>query len=423
MATPAPTLENLLTPISADQPAGEDISLAPEWLAIKEARRRDKLSERQNADWPLIRQLLTQALTQKSKDLRLAVWLAEANMKLDGFAGLSESLQLLRGLIEQYWDSGLYPEMEGGDLQFRAMPLEWLGGDNLPHAVRDIPLTSRSDGARDYSYLDYRQSRAIGWEKDLRNSLGDIDPAKEEKRRANLAAGGISAEMFEEAVKATRRASLESTRVHFDAAWEEFQKLDRILDEKFQADAPGTSEAKEAFEDCRRLLDDLLKRKRQEEPDPVEAGKTGGAGHPSHEPGPRLPFPPWAPDGGDSGGSWRKAEELVSHGNVQEGLAEMARLASQQYGRVQFQQRLRLAEICLDIDRKRLGIAILEELAKSIDELHLEKWEAPELLGRVWGRLYREYRNAEAGSEQAARGTLFLNRLCILDPWQAFRWE
>jgi len=423
MATPAPILENLLAPISEEHPAGEDITLASEWLAINEARRKDKLTGRQNSDWPLIQQLLTQALAQKSKDLRLAVWLTEANMKLDGFAGLRDSVQLLRGLIENFWDSGLYPEIEAGDLQFRAMPLDWLSGDNLPRVLREIPLTSRTDGARDYSYLDYRQSRDIGSEKDTRNSMGDIDTAKEEKRRAALAAGGVSAEMFDEAVKATRRARMEALRADFDAAAEEFQKLDRILDEKFQADAPGTSEAKDAFEDCRRLLDDLLKRKRLDEPDPVEAGKSDGSAGQSPALNQGFLLPMYGSDGADVGGSWGKAEELVRQGNIQEGLAEMTRLASQQYGRAHFQHRLRLAEICLAINRKRLGIAILEELAKSIDELHLEKWEAPEMLGRIWGRLYQVYRDAEPGSEQAARGAAFFDRLCRLDPWQAFRWD
>ena len=75
MATAAPNLENLLAPISEDHPAGEDITLAPEWQAINEARRRDKVLGRQNADWPLIKQLLSEALAHKSKDLRLAVWL------------------------------------------------------------------------------------------------------------------------------------------------------------------------------------------------------------------------------------------------------------------------------------------------------------------------------------------------------------
>src|ERR1017187_9023940 len=277
MATAALNLENLLAPISADHPAGEDITLAPEWQAINESRRRDKVLGRQNADWPLIQQLLSQALAHKSKDLRLAVWLTEARVNLYGFAGLRDSLQLLRGLIVNYWDSGLYPEIEGGDLQFRAMPLDWFGEDNLPRSVRQIPLTARTDGGPDYSYLDYRQSRAIGWEKDLRNSLGDIDPAKEEKRKVALAAGGVSAEMFEEAVKATRRAGTETTHAHFNEAWEELKRLDQTLDEKFKTDVPGTTDTKEALEDCRRVLEDLLKRKRQEEPDPASPGDSGAA--------------------------------------------------------------------------------------------------------------------------------------------------
>src|ERR1022692_1414570 len=105
MGTAALSLENLLAPISADNPAGEDITLAPEWPAINEARRKDKVLGRQNADWPLIQQLVGEALAHKSKDLRLAVWLTEANVRLHGFAGLRDSLQLLRGLIVNYWDS------------------------------------------------------------------------------------------------------------------------------------------------------------------------------------------------------------------------------------------------------------------------------------------------------------------------------
>src|SRR5213076_249264 len=95
----------------------------------------------------------------------------------------------------------------------------------------------------------------------------------------------------------------------------------------------------------------------------------------------------FAMDGGD-GGSWARAEELIREGKLNEGLAEMTRQAAQEYGRVRFQHRLRLAEICLSTNRQRLAIAILEELAKQIDDLKLDAWESPELLGRVWGRLY-----------------------------------
>jgi type VI secretion system protein ImpA len=391
-------------------------------MAIKEARRPDKLLERENADWPLIQQLLSDALIHKSKDLLLAVWLTEANVKVAGFAGLRDSAGLLYGLITQYWDKGLYPEADDGDLQFRAKPLEWLSGDNLPRVIRQIPLTARTDGGGDYSYLDYRQSRQIGWEKDIRDSLGDIDQEKEARRRAALERGGISAEAFEEAVNSTKRAGFEVLRGDLEAAWVEFRQLDEAIEEKFGPDAPGTGEAKEAFEDCRRLLEDFLKRKRQEEPE-LTPGDTARA---AVSPRANLIFAPAGFDGSgipDGAGSWAKAEELVRTGQIQEGLAEMTLLAAQQYGRARFQQRLRLAEICLGIDRRRLGVAILEELTKIIDELKLDQWESPELLGRVWGRLYQCYKSEEPGSELAGRAAMLFDRLCRLDPWQALRWD
>jgi type VI secretion system protein ImpA len=391
-------------------------------MAIKQARRPDPVAGRDNADWTLIQQLLRDALTRKSKDLLLAVWLTEANVKVAGFPGLRESAHLLYGLITQYWDKGLYPEADGGDLQFRAKPLEWLSGDNLPRAIRQIPLTSRADGGRDYSYLDYRQSRQIGWEKDIRNSLGDIDSDKEARRRAALERGGVSAEAFEEAIYSTRRAGFETIRADLEAAWNEFLQLDQAIEQKFGGDAPGTSDTKEAFEDCRRLLEDFLRRKRQEEPDPAAADAKQSSESPRA--GSALAPATWDASGIlDGGGSWSKAEELVRNGQIQEGLAEMTLLAAQQYGRARFQQRLRLAEICLCIDRRRLGIAILEELTKIIDELKLDQWESPELLGRVWGRLYQCYQSEELGSELAGRAAMLFDRLCRLDPWQALRWD
>jgi type VI secretion system protein ImpA len=418
MAAPAPAIDSLLAPIPGERPAGEDITIAPEWQAINEARRRDKLLDRANCDWKLIEGLLTDCLQHKTKDLRLAIWLTEANVRLYGFPGLRDSFRLLSGLITNFWDSGLYPEAEGGDLQFRAMPLVWMTGDNMPDAIRQVPLTARSDGGTDYSYQDYRLSRSIGWEKDLRNANGDIDEERAKRRQSALAAGGISAEMFEEAVKATRRAAIEPIFEDLKQASAEFQALDKILDERFGNEAPGSSEAKEAFEDCRRLMAELVKRKQDEEPDRAAIADPGEVSSAPRAGGMGIPDA-FAMEGG-GGGSWAVAEELIRAGKVPEGLAEMTRLSAQEYGRVRFQHRLRLAEICLSTGRQRIAIAILEELAKQIDELKLDAWESPELLGRVWGRLYRCYKNEDSGSERAA---VLFDRLCRLDPWQALRWD
>jgi type VI secretion system protein ImpA len=424
MSIPALAIEELVAPISEERPAGEDISLAPEWQTINEARRQDRLLGRQNTDWPMLHEVLVDCLAHKAKDIRLAMWLTEAEVKLHGFAGLRDSFRLLSGLITNFWDSGLYPEAEGGDLQFRAMPLVWMTGDKLPDAIREIPITARTDGGTDYSQRDYTISRDVGAEKDLVNANGDIDEDKQRRRQSKLAAGHISVEMFEEAVRATRRAGLEAIAEVLDQAFAEFKALDKLLDEKFGDEAPGTSEAREAFEACIGLVGMLLKRKREEEPGQVAAagGAEAQVTQQTSGSGSGFMLDSFANDA-SGGGSWSKAEELIRGGRIQDGLAEMTRQSAQEYGRVRFQHRLRLAEICLSTNRTRLALAILEELAKQIDDFKLDAWESPELLGRVWGRLYKSYKGDEPGSERALRAALLFDRLCRLDPWQALRWD
>jgi len=422
-------LEEILQPISADKPSGDDVSGDPEWLALKEARRSDDKFNRgtwdrplKEADWHAVQEIALELLSKKTKDLRLAIFLTEAKLNLKtGFPGLTEGLGVIRGLLSGFWDSGLYPQIEDGDVQFRAQALDWLGDrDKFAQAIRGLPLTKHSQGGPDYSWLDFDDARRVGWEKDLRTSTGDVDEAKAQKRAASLANGHISREQFEAVVSASPRAAAETIAKELEEAWTEFLSLDKEIDARFGDQGPGLQEARNAFEDCRNLMREIVKKKREQEPDPVENSAAS----------PDTPAPGTETLGGlltfddstdgHSGGSWQAAENLVKAGNVKQGLAEMTKLAAAEYGRARFQRKLRLAETCLSIKRDRLGIAILEELAKVIDEHHLESWESAELLGRVWGRLYRCYKSSEAQSGRA--GELF-DRLCRLDPWQALRWE
>ncbi len=86
-----PLRNDLLNPISADKPAGENLRYAPVYDKIKEARREDDDApqgdwkrERKVADWPLAIKLISEALATKTKDLQLAAWLAEAMLNREG---------------------------------------------------------------------------------------------------------------------------------------------------------------------------------------------------------------------------------------------------------------------------------------------------------------------------------------------------
>jgi len=124
--------DDLLDPISPDQPAGSDLRWTTDWDRIKEARRADDgldsgkwaKKERKASDWRLARELTTTMLRERTKDLQLALWLTEANIKLYGFPGLRDGLRITRELMVRYWDKGLYPPIEDGP-EDRAGPFEW----------------------------------------------------------------------------------------------------------------------------------------------------------------------------------------------------------------------------------------------------------------------------------------------------------
>src|SRR4051812_19269746 len=124
--------DELLAPIAGDNPAGVDMRYDPLFDKIKEARREDDdvpqgewQSARKVADWPVVIKLAKDALSSRTKDLQLAAWLTEAQLRREGFAGLRDGLDLLAGLVEQYWDH-VYPEIDDGDAEMRAAPLEWV---------------------------------------------------------------------------------------------------------------------------------------------------------------------------------------------------------------------------------------------------------------------------------------------------------
>src|SRR5258707_3186110 len=128
-----PLLDDLLHPIPGDNPSGASLRYDPLYDKIKEARRRDDNApqgdwqrERKAADYKQVVKLAGDALGTRTKDLQLAAWLTEALLHQEGFSGLRQGLDLLRGLIENFWDT-LYPEIEDGDVELRAAPVAWVG--------------------------------------------------------------------------------------------------------------------------------------------------------------------------------------------------------------------------------------------------------------------------------------------------------
>lgn len=416
--------DELLQPISVQSPGGRDLRFDPVFREILEARRADdqfntgaweKEGGRKTAQWDRVAELALQSLKESSKDLRLACFLTEAALYLDGFEGLRDCLRLTKELIYRFWDSGLLPAIEDGDLDYRAGALSWFN-DRMPDALRLVPITDRGGQEENYGYARYLQARQVGTE----DAIARLPEERRETVLGLRRQGWISMDAFDSAMKATRRKQFEPLYQAFEDCFQNFVTLEKVVDERFGHAAPGFSSAKAAFEDIRSLLAPILKRKREEEPDaaPVTDAPPGAAHVESSAAQPAgLSF-----DGAaDASGSWQQAEALVRAGSVDLGLQKMAALAAQETsGRARFLRKLVLVDVCKGAGRERMARTVLEELNKQIAEFRLDQWESSALVGAVWSRLYRLYKKSEESDEQAQASALY-TQLCQLDPWQAYR--
>jgi type VI secretion system protein ImpA len=433
--------EDILEPISPDEPAGKDLRWTPQWDRIKEARRADDglvsgkwaKKEQKDSDWRLTQDLSVALLSKQSKDLQLALWLTEAGVHLHGLAGLRDGLKIMRELMARFWDD-LYPKMEDGP-EDRAGPFEWLN-EKFIDSISAIPITLRNDQGDDYSLNDLRIARRVGSAANYMTADGEIDSEKKKNYDQAIADGHISMEMFESAAKATSRVSYEDLNLDCQEACEQFAALEKIIDEKFGVAAPNLSAFRNTLGEVRLAIESRLEKARLAEPTPssvpgseaaasgVAAG--GGAGQiaegtPSHHRSWSALSSANEP-GSSRDARWEEAEVLIRSGAVEKGLAEMGRLAADETtGKSRFQRKLLLAEACLASKREHLARAILEELAEQIDKYQLELWESPALISSVWGRLSLVYKHGGDTSDLERANKLY-QRLCRLDPWQALTW-
>ncbi|WP_426338922.1 type VI secretion system protein TssA [Pseudoduganella sp. S-14] len=145
------TNEDLLVPLSVAQPCGEDVSFDACMDAIAAARRQDDPTLEQgewatplhSADWPLVASRCAELLRSRSKDLRLAAWLAEARAHTHGMRGLGDGFLLLAGLCERFWEH-VHPLPENGEYALRSGNLAWLLG-RTPALVKDFPPPGDAD--------------------------------------------------------------------------------------------------------------------------------------------------------------------------------------------------------------------------------------------------------------------------------------
>ncbi|WP_024301798.1 type VI secretion system protein TssA [Pseudogulbenkiania sp. MAI-1] len=248
------SLELLLAPLPGGNPAGEDLVYSPLFDQIREARRSDDPALSQGdweqtlkvAEWPKVIRLCEEALSQRSKDLQLLVWYAEAQVQVHGLAGLAQGLAALAGWLEHYWESG-YPELDPHDLDERVGKLEWLN-QQLSVAIRSVPMVKPEFGG--YGWNDWQQSRDV-------ENLGLKDP---EAKQAAIGEGKLAGEEFEKSAALSGHAWFQAQADALLTALSSYEALDAVVEQRFGSEAPSLAEVRNAIYACQ----DLVLRYRQQ---------------------------------------------------------------------------------------------------------------------------------------------------------------
>jgi len=248
-------LDELLAPISAEAPCGQNLRYEADFDRLRELRREDDTSlptgvwkaEVKRGDWPALEKLARDILTQRSKDLMVAAWLGEAWMHRQGQGGLAQALALIAGLCERYPDD-LYPQAEEGDQSWRVTPLDWLVRHYAQMLHTRMPLFNDPGG-------DFATFTLYAWQQlqHAQVTAGDSKAAK-----AAAEAARLDQQKLNERVREVPIAAWLHTRDSLAASSRDLQRLDRWSDATLGELAPSYSPLREVIAAMSTLVQALI---------------------------------------------------------------------------------------------------------------------------------------------------------------------
>lgn len=276
---PSPALINisaLLEPIEGELSVGPDLREDPAYVTdytqIKDARRAARDAERNNMfdgdnsealeHWQKIFSLAPKVLAEQSKDLEVACWLTEALVRKSGFQGLKDGFSLIRQLLENFWEAGIYPAEDEDGIETRVAPISGLNGEGadgvLLSPIRNSAITE--DGSMEaFNYWQYKQAVDISRISDDRS------------RNSRIEQVGFTLEDIDKAVAQSSNEFYQNLIEDVELALNEYKIVNNLLTEYCGAyDAPPTSKIIELLDEAKSSIKHFAKLKLPTDTAPVE---------------------------------------------------------------------------------------------------------------------------------------------------------
>jgi type VI secretion system protein ImpA len=178
-ATATDRAATILAAFGGETPAGDDLRLdvTPQSLyyQLRDARASARAEERAadddpaaggavSAHWGIVQALAIEALESRSKDVEIAAWLAESLTRHVGLAGLAEGAAIISGLIDRFWNNGLFPAEDPEDPDRRLTAITGLSGQDrdgsMLQPLRKTVLFELDDGTP-ITFWEYERARDV----------------------------------------------------------------------------------------------------------------------------------------------------------------------------------------------------------------------------------------------------------------------
>lgn len=231
------------TALTDANPSGPNLEYDPDFQALERAQQGrpeqvmgGTVRPAEEPDWNDVRER-AEALLGRSRDLRVAVTLSLALLRIEGLAGLSSGLAVIQQLLEGQWDT-VHPQLDpedDNDPTSRVNSLMALASaDGLLRALRETAVM-RSPSLGRFSLRDIRMASGK-----LTAPAGLADPPKQ----AQIDAAFLDADL----------GALESSAAAVADALDCLAAIDRVLVEKVADRAPDFKPLVLDLSEIKRLL-------------------------------------------------------------------------------------------------------------------------------------------------------------------------
>ncbi len=217
-------VDQLLKPISAEQPCGADLSYDPEFLELErliqgtpEREMGEVKIAAEEPDWRDMSRR-ARALLARSRDIRVIVYLTLAELKLRGAPGFLDGLRLLHRSVETFWPE-LYPPLDPDDNNDPALRINAIAAMSPQTDVYGDPLAF-PERLRTMVLADSKQIGRIRL-RDVLIATGELSPRDGETRLEPVA--------IDAAFKSADSAVLAATAAAIDDAITAWNALDAAL--------------------------------------------------------------------------------------------------------------------------------------------------------------------------------------------------